>query len=181
MEKAAADIMASQIDDETVPSDLRGEIKVHLVQTFRHIRDLEGLQTPSSAPEAPAPQSSLGQAVGAASTLAPDPTAKAVLQAYMLGNCEIGFYLGLIALANSSADTVLAATCEKILAEERKMAAWIEGHYACLVTGACVSTHVNRNESRSVVHVEDIDAPPEEPPVSSRSKASREEDSISPW
>jgi len=129
MECAMAEVLKTHIKNSSIPAPLQEELKVHLVQTFRHAQlvdeclkdfgqDRRACPAPSQKPLAPA--------LHPLSLRAREPGEHAFLEAYALTQFEIDSYRSIIADSQSLSLTRIAARCMEIVGEEQMLARWIE-------------------------------------------------------
>lgn len=137
MEKAQEMSLKKQVDSDDTLQPLREQFEVHYIETQQHAAAVESclksLNTSTSALK-----TTFAQAVETVKDLgasfARDAGVKAMLASYAAEHFEIGCYVALAAGARNLDMPAIADTCEKILVEEKRMAAWLEANLPNAVT-----------------------------------------------
>jgi ferritin-like metal-binding protein YciE/glucose/arabinose dehydrogenase len=128
MEQALIPVLENHAKDAKDFPDVAAADRRHLEETRRHAERVKGCierlgETPSTA------KSLLGQMLGAGQSVATgafrDEVVKNFLSDYAAENFEIASYRALIAAARAVGDEETARTCEQILRDEERMAAWL--------------------------------------------------------
>lgn len=133
MEEQAEQVLSGQIRRiENYPA-LKKRLEQHLDETRRQAKDLEGCikamgSSTSLVKDTAGRMVGLGQALSG--LFVGDEVVKGALASYTFEHMEVASYRILIAAAGEAQETEVKRICEKILAEEEKMAEWLEGHLA---------------------------------------------------
>lgn len=167
MEKAMEIALKKQMDSDDTLQPLRDLFEVHYTETQNHASAVEGClkslgSNTSTLKTTFAEAIETMKSIGASFTK--DAGVKAMLASYAAEHFEIGCYLALAAGARNLGMPDIAATCEKILADEKRMADWLEAN----VTNA-VTSYLKEVDPAAQLpsapppkrHVEDIDTPVE--------------------
>lgn len=167
MEKAMEMTLKKQMESDDVLEPLRDQFEAHHAETQLHaglvescLRQIGG--NVSAVKTTLAETVELLKSIG--TSFARDAHVKEVLAAYAAEHFEIGCYTALGAGARQLGFTDIAYTCETILAEEKRMAAWLETNLPQAVISylqepASLSADAHPPAPRQ--HVEDIDTPVE--------------------
>lgn len=169
MEKAMEIALKKQMDSDETLQPLRDLFEIHHAETQNHAQAVEGclksLDSNTSAVKTTFAEAiETMKSVGASFTR--DAGVKAMLASYAAEHFEIGCYLALIAGARNLGLPDIAQTCEKILADEKRMADWLEANVTHAVT-SYLKEASTESQSRAAGapaprrHVEDIDTPVE--------------------
>jgi ferritin-like metal-binding protein YciE len=129
MEQAQIPVLQNHARDAAALPHVRARDEQHLEETRRHAELVESClerlgESPSKA------KGFFGGMMGAMQSVATGPfkdeLVKNFLQDYASENLEIASYSALIAAARDLNEPEIAATCERILEDERNMARWLE-------------------------------------------------------
>ncbi len=172
MEKAMEIALKKQMDSDDTLQPLRDLFEVHYVETQRHSAAVEGCLK-SLGSNTSALKTTFAEAIetmkSISSSFAKDSGVKSMLASYAAEHFEIGCYLALIAGARNLDLPDIARTCEEILADEQRMADWLEANVPQAVT-SYLKESAAENGEKSVPaaaaaaptptrHVADIDTP----------------------
>ncbi len=179
MEKAQEMSLKNQIESDDTLQPLRDQLEVHYVETQQHAGAVEACLKSLGASTSIL-KTALAETVetvkNLSSSFARDSGVKAMLASYATEHFEIGCYVALAAGARNLDMPEVAATCEKILVDEKRMADWLEANLPNAVTSYLREAGPGDGEemapglgsttassatgaSRPTVHVEDIDMP----------------------
>jgi ferritin-like metal-binding protein YciE len=137
MERQAEQMLRAQASRiENYPA-LKSRVELHLQETLGQQKIVEScLQRYDASPSAT--KDFLGQAMafGQALTgvITADEVIKSTVGAYAFKNIEIATYTQIIAAATVVGDLITKEACERILPEERAMAAWLLEHLPEITT-----------------------------------------------
>lgn len=137
MEKAMEIALKNQMDSDDTLQPLRDLFETHLEETRLHAASVEAcLASLGSQPSTV--KTSLAEAIetvkGLGSAFAKDTGVKAMLASYAAEHFEIGCYLALISGARNLGLEDIARRCEQILADEQRMADWLQANISRAVT-----------------------------------------------
>lgn len=137
MEKAMEIALKKQMDSDDTLQPLRDLFEVHYVETQRHAAAVEGCLK-SLGSNTSALKTTFAEAIetmkSISSAFARDSGVKSMLASYAAEHFEIGCYLALIAGARNLDLPDVAKACEEILADEQRMADWLEANVPQAVT-----------------------------------------------
>jgi ferritin-like metal-binding protein YciE len=125
MEQSMEASLQKHAGNDDLSPQVSSRSRIHLEETRRHADDIK-----AALESLDADTSSLKTAVGViaqatkglASTFARDEQIKDILDAYSMEHFEIACYLALIAGAEKAGLSQIANTCQRILADEERMA-----------------------------------------------------------
>ncbi|MGV3662313.1 MAG: DUF892 family protein [Prosthecobacter sp.] len=168
MEKAMEIALKKQMDSDDTLQPLRDLFEVHYVETQGHAAAVEGcLKTLGS--NTSALKTTFAEAIetmkSISSSFAKDSGVKSMLASYAAEHFEIGCYLALIAGARNLDLPDIARTCEEILADEQRMADWLEANVPQAVTSYLKESATEEGEKKAEAaptptrHVAPIDTP----------------------
>lgn len=172
MEKAMEIALKKQIDSDDTLQPLRDLFEVHYVETQQHAAAVEGCLK-SLGSSTSALKTTFAEAIetmkSISSTFAKDSGVKSMLASYAAEHFEIGCYLALIAGARNLNLPDIAKACEEILADEQRMADWLEANVPQAVTSYLKESAAEDGEKAPPAatapmptrHVADIDTPVE--------------------
>jgi len=131
MEEQAESMLKAQAERLEHYPELRARIVQHIEETRGQQRILDGILTRrgienSVLKDLGGKLAAFGQGVGGMMTS--DEVVKGAMAGYVFENLEIASYTALIGAANAVGDAETAAACERILVEEKAMAAWLLEH-----------------------------------------------------
>ncbi|MDB6005921.1 MAG: hypothetical protein JWR15_2908 [Prosthecobacter sp.] len=160
MEKGMELTLAQQRDDETAPPIFREQAAAHCIETQRHAEAVEACLKNLGA-DVSTLKTTLAQGVelakNAGSGFARDGHVKHLLAAYASEHFEIACYTALRTGAERLGLTEFAKTCAHIIAEEKRMAEWIETHLPQIVSAHLDLTEVQKSAAEKARRlVEDI-------------------------
>lgn len=170
MEKAMEIALKKQMDSDDTLQPLRDLFEVHYVETQRHAAAVEGCLK-SLGSNTSALKTTFAEAIetmkSISTSFAKDSGVKSMLASYSAEHFEIGCYLALIAGARNLDLPDIAKTCEEILADEQRMADWLEANIPQAVTSYLKESASNDGgEAAAPVaaptptrHVAEIDTP----------------------
>ena len=131
MELQAETMLKAQAERLEHYPDLRARIVQHIEETrgqqgiLKDIMTRRGIDN-SVLKDLGGKLTAFGQGVGG--MMASDEVVKGAMAGYVFENLEIASYTSLIGAANAVGDSATAAACERILVEEKAMAAWLLEH-----------------------------------------------------
>lgn len=172
MEKAMEIALKKQIDSDDTLQPLRDLFEVHYVETQRHAAAVEGCLK-SLGSNTSALKTTFAEAIetmkSIGTSFARDSGVKAMLASYAAEHFEIGCYLALIAGARNLNLPDIATACEEILADEQRMADWLEANVPLAVTSYLKESATEDDAAEKVAapppqphrHVADVDTPVE--------------------
>lgn len=168
MEKAMEIALKKQMDSDDTLQPLRDLFEVHYVETQRHAAAVEGCLK-SLGSNTSALKTTFAEAIetmkSISSAFARDSGVKSMLASYAAEHFEIGCYLALIAGARNLDLPDIAKACEEILADEQRMADWLEANVPQAVTSylkesATATAGVDKATAAAPQrHVADVDTP----------------------
>lgn len=173
MEKAMEIALKKQMDSDDTLQPLRDLFEVHYVETQRHAAAVEGCLK-SLGSNTSALKTTFAEAIetmkSISSSFARDSGVKSMLASYAAEHFEIGCYLALIAGARNLGLPDIAKTCEEILADEQRMADWLEANVPQAVTSYLKESAITDGEKGEPSvradpappphrHVADVDTP----------------------
>ena len=131
MEQQAEKMLQAQAERLEHYPDLRARIVQHIEETQWQQSVLDAALTRrgisnSVIKDLGGKLAAFGQGVGGMMTS--DEVVKGAMAGYVFENLEIASYTSLIAAAQAVGDTQTQAACERIIVEERAMAAWLLEH-----------------------------------------------------
>jgi ferritin-like metal-binding protein YciE len=130
MERAVAQLLGRQAQRSEDP-EVRGQLRWHLEETDRHCetlkRCIEHLQGMVSSTKS-AVGAAAGFIQGVIGWAPSDAAVKDLLADYAAEQFEIACYKALIAAAQSAGEDQVAEWCGQILADEERMAHWLDEH-----------------------------------------------------
>jgi ferritin-like metal-binding protein YciE len=167
MEKAMEMTLKKQMERDDILEPLRDQFETHHAETQLHAELVESCLRQVGA-NISTLKTTLAEAVemlkNAGASFARDAHVKEVLAAYSAEHFEIGCYTALIAGAQRLGFTDVASVCEDILADEKRMADWLEANLPQAVTSYLqepASDDASAPPSPPRQRVEDIDTPVE--------------------
>lgn len=131
MEQQAETMLKAQAERLEHYPDLRARIVQHIEETrgqqaiLDEILARRGISN-SVMKDLGGKLAAFGQGVGGMMTS--DEVVKGAMAGYVFENLEIASYTSLIGAATAVGDTATAAACERILVQEKEMAAWLLQH-----------------------------------------------------
>lgn len=131
MEQQAETMLKAQAERLEHYPDLRARIVQHIEETrgqqgiLDEILARRGISN-SVMKDLGGKLAAFGQGVGGMMTS--DEVVKGAMAGYVFENLEIASYTSLIGAANAVGDSATAAACERILVQEKDMAAWLLQH-----------------------------------------------------
>jgi ferritin-like metal-binding protein YciE len=133
MEEQAETMLSSQAQRIESYPELKQRIEEHLRETQRQAKLIAGCierlgSSTSAIKTASAKMMAFGQ--GLSGLFVGDEVIKGSLASYTFEHMEIASYRILIAAAEVAGEPEIKRTCQEILAEEERMAAWLEEHLA---------------------------------------------------
>lgn len=116
--------------------EVKARVEKHVAETRQQARDveqcLESLGEDTSAlKDAGGKAMALMQAMGG--MIMSDEVIKGAIASYAFEHMEVASYTVLIAAAHAAGETEVAHACEKILQQEKAMAAWLAEHTPAVV------------------------------------------------
>ena len=133
MEKSLVPVLKNHAKDAEEYPEVRERDEQHLEETKRHVELVEQClerlgEKPSGA------KSALGSVFGRMQAMSTEPfkdeMMKNFLADYATEQFEIASYKSLIAIARHMGEEEIASTCEEILADEERMADWLDRNMA---------------------------------------------------
>lgn len=129
MEKSLIPVLENHAEDAKEYPDIRQRDLQHAEETRRHVELVEGcLERLGEKPSAV--KSMWGSVMGRMQAVATGPfkdeLMKNFISDYASEQLEIASYKALIAAARASGHEDIAETCEEILADEERMAEWLD-------------------------------------------------------
>jgi len=167
MEKAMEIALKKQMDSDDTLQPLRDLFEVHHAETRRHAQEVEACLK-SLGSNTSALKTTFAEAIetmkGVGASFTKDTGVKSMLASYAAEHFEIGCYLALIAGARNLGRPDIAQICEGILADEKRMAAWLEANVPNAVTSylkeeSAIADGERAPASPPARHVADIDTP----------------------
>lgn len=165
MEKAMEIALKNQMDSDETLQPLRDLFEIHHAETQRHALAVEGCLK-SLGSNTSTVKTTVAAAIetlkSLGSSFAKDAGVKAMLASYAAEHFEIGCYLALAAGARNLGMPDIAKTCDEILADEKRMADWLEANITNAVTSYLKDVEPEGAEAPAVPpvrHVADIDTP----------------------
>lgn len=133
MEEQARTMLSGQAQRIQNYPELKARIEEHLKETEAQAESLKACieqlgSSPSTVKTAGAKMMAMGQALSG--LFVGDEVVKGSLASYTFEHMEIASYRILIAAADAAGEPETKRICKKILAEEERMAAWLEEHLA---------------------------------------------------
>lgn len=133
MEEQAETMLSSQAQRIQSYPELKERVEEHLRETKRQAELVESCiaklgSSTSAVKTASAKMMAFGQ--GLSGLFVGDEVIKGSLASYTFEHMEIASYRILIAAAENAGEPEIKRTCQQILAEEERMAAWLEQHLA---------------------------------------------------
>jgi len=131
MKQQAARMLRVQSERVVHYPKLRARIEQHMHETLGQLRLLEGCidrqgGKTSGLKDAIGKVMAFGR--GACGALRPDEVVQGAISSYAFGHLQIATYTALVAAAKTVGDVETLRICERILSEERTMAAWMLQH-----------------------------------------------------
>lgn len=137
MEKAMEIALKKQIDSDDTLQPLREQFETHYIETQQHAAAVESCLK-SLGSNTSALKTTFAEAIetmkGIGASFVKDTGVKAMLASYAAEHFEIGCYLALAAGARNLGMPDIAKVCEDILADEKRMAGWLETNVPNAVT-----------------------------------------------
>ncbi|HJP98644.1 MAG TPA: ferritin-like domain-containing protein [Rhodanobacteraceae bacterium] len=145
MEKQAEKMLEGQAKRLENYPEVKARIEQHITETKRQARDVEQClkslgEDTSALKDTGGKAMALMQAMGGMTMS--DEVIKGAIASYAFEHMEVASYTVLIAAAHAAGETEVAHTCERILQEEKAMAAWLAEH-----TPAVVQKYLERERS----------------------------------
>jgi ferritin-like metal-binding protein YciE len=135
MEEQAKTMLSGQAQRIQNYPELKAKIEEHLKETETQADSIKACierlgSSPSAMKTAGGKMMAMGQALSG--LFVGDEVVKGSLAGYTFEHMEIASYRILIAAAEAAADQETKRVCQDILAEEERMAAWLEEHLAAV-------------------------------------------------
>ncbi|WP_269508969.1 DUF892 family protein [Burkholderia sp. IMCC1007] len=151
MEREAATLLDAQIARVGHYPLLQDRLRMHREDTRAQQALVEAcLQrlgtVPSALKDFAAHVAAYGQAASA--MLASDEVVKAAMATYAFEQVEIAAYTALVAAAGAAGEDEIRACCERILQQERDMAAWLLRHLPELTVAFLDRSAVDRTDAK---------------------------------
>lgn len=140
MENALIPILENHAKDAKDYPALQARIDEHVSETRRQAEMVKGCieRLGGSASTTKKTLGSLfGMAQAPATALASDELVKNIVMDFATENFEIAAYEALVAAARQCGEPEIAATCEQIIEEERRMAEGLHEHLGTVAQGYC--------------------------------------------
>ncbi|OXI77714.1 hypothetical protein CFB50_35835 [Burkholderia sp. AU33423] len=151
MERQAEMLLAAQLKRLDHYPQLQDRLRLHLDDTLGHQALVEAClmrlgTTPSAIKDLAARITAYGRI--ASGMLAVDEVVKGALAGYAFAQVEIAAYTVLAAAAQAAGEAEIGACCERILQQERSLAAWLLSHLPALTTAFLDRSAVDRIDAK---------------------------------
>ncbi|OXI92689.1 MULTISPECIES: DUF892 family protein [Burkholderia] len=151
MERQAEMLLAAQLKRLDHYPQLQDRVRRHLDDTIGHQALVEAClmrlgTTPSAIKDLAARIAAYGRI--ASGMLAVDEVVKGALAGYAFAHVEIAAYTALAAAAQAAGEAEIHACCERILQQERSLAAWLLRHLPALTTAFLDRSAVDRIDAK---------------------------------
>ncbi|MBR8237825.1 MULTISPECIES: ferritin-like domain-containing protein [unclassified Burkholderia] len=151
MERQAETMIDAQMRRVGHYPQLQDRLRLHLDETLGQQALVEAClmrlgTSPSATKDLAARVAAYGQI--ASGMLADDEVVKTALAAYAFAQLEIAAYTALVAAAQAAGEDEIRACCERILQQERDMAAWLLRHLPELTTAFLDRSAVDRIDAK---------------------------------